>query len=127
MPSTMPCPKRSYTIATKLKVLGLLESSTDKQVADLLSIPRRTIRSWVSQNVTSLHNVTTATRSERKSNPVDGVKHFPTAMVSLKSLVLATKACFDCSKAFFTATALRDNDVLGQVRDEFALQLPAVE
>ncbi|RHY39562.1 hypothetical protein DYB30_000467 [Aphanomyces astaci] len=45
----MRIPKRNYTIATKLKVLALLETSTDQQVSDMLSIPRRTIRTWVNQ------------------------------------------------------------------------------
>ncbi|KAF0706047.1 hypothetical protein AaE_014280, partial [Aphanomyces astaci] len=43
-------PKRSYTVATKQEVLGLVEAGlVDYKVSELLGIPRRTIRTWIDQ------------------------------------------------------------------------------
>ncbi|RHY21665.1 hypothetical protein DYB36_011549 [Aphanomyces astaci] len=43
-------PKRSYTVATKQEVLGLVETGlVDYKVSELLGIPRRTIRTWIDQ------------------------------------------------------------------------------
>ncbi|RHZ17159.1 hypothetical protein DYB26_007486, partial [Aphanomyces astaci] len=43
-------PKRSYTVATKQEVLGLVEAAlVDYKLSELLGIPRRTIRTWIDQ------------------------------------------------------------------------------
>ncbi|RLO14086.1 hypothetical protein DYB28_006320 [Aphanomyces astaci] len=76
MQSTLRIPKRNYNIAIKQEVLRLLAFTVDYKVAELMNIPRRTIRTCVEQKVDILAYLGNKKRKKIKPGVMAAFKRY---------------------------------------------------